>query len=73
MISSSAAWLVSDLGASTFNIGTIENGEKYNICRPPSAKALCEVRMVSDLAGVKAQVAGIVARHLDVISPQLLY
>ncbi|KAM5350325.1 hypothetical protein ACJ41O_006830 [Fusarium nematophilum] len=63
---SSATWPQSDLlGPSTFNIGTLEGGEKHNIVAP-SAKALCEVRMVSDLPGVKARVAEIVSRHEDV-------
>lgn len=63
---SAAAWPESDLlGPSTFNIGTLEGGEKHNIVAP-SAKALCEVRMTSDLAGVKAKVEEIVSRHADV-------
>ncbi|KAL0766611.1 hypothetical protein CaCOL14_011056 [Colletotrichum acutatum] len=63
---SAATWPESDLlGPSTFNIGTIEGGEKHNIVAP-SAKALCEVRMVSDLPGIKAKVAEIVSRHPDV-------
>ncbi|ETS86375.1 hypothetical protein PFICI_00203 [Pestalotiopsis fici W106-1] len=63
---SAATWPESDLlGPSTFNIGTLEGGEKHNIVAP-SAKALCEVRMVSDLPGIKAKVAEIVSRHPDV-------
>ncbi|OTB07900.1 hypothetical protein M426DRAFT_52758 [Hypoxylon sp. CI-4A] len=63
---SATTWPQSDLlGASTFNIGTLEGGEKHNIVAP-SAKALCEVRMVSDLAGVKDKVAEVIARHPDV-------
>ena len=63
---SAASWPESDLlGPSTFNIGTLEGGEKHNIVAP-SAKALCEVRMVSDLPGIKAKVADIVSRHPDV-------
>ncbi|KAI1382881.1 uncharacterized protein F4822DRAFT_422953 [Hypoxylon trugodes] len=63
---STATWPESDLlGPSTFNIGTIEGGEKHNIVAP-SAKALCEVRMVSDLPGIKDKVAEIVSRHPDV-------
>jgi acetylornithine deacetylase/succinyl-diaminopimelate desuccinylase-like protein len=63
---SAAEWPESDLlGPSTFNIGTLEGGEKHNIVAP-SAKALCEVRMVSDLPGVKAKIADIVSRHPDV-------
>lgn len=63
---SAATWPASDLlGPSTFNIGTLSGGEKHNIVAP-SAKALCEVRMVRDLPGIKAKVADIVARHPDV-------
>ncbi|KAI1367899.1 hypothetical protein F5Y08DRAFT_31783 [Xylaria arbuscula] len=63
---SATAWPESDLlGPSTFNIGTLEGGEKHNIVAP-SAKALCEVRMVSDLPGIKAKLEDIVARHADV-------
>ncbi|OAL22047.1 hypothetical protein AYO20_11283 [Fonsecaea nubica] len=63
---SPATWPKSDLlGPSTFNIGTLEGGEKHNIV-PPSAKALCEVRMVSDLPGVKTQIGEIVSRHPDI-------
>ncbi|KAI0398982.1 hypothetical protein F4802DRAFT_82194 [Xylaria palmicola] len=62
---SATEWPSSELlGPSTFNIGTLEGGEKHNIVAP-SAKALCEVRMVSDLAGVKARIAAVVARHPD--------
>ncbi|KAI9163661.1 Zn-dependent exopeptidase [Paramyrothecium foliicola] len=63
---STAEWPKSELlGPSTFNIGTLEGGEKHNIVAP-SAKALCEVRMVSDLTGVKAKITEIVSRHPDV-------
>jgi len=63
---SAGTWPESSLlGPSTFNIGTIEGGEKHNIVAP-SAKALCEVRMVSDLPGVKAKIAEIVSRHSDI-------
>ncbi|KAK1750048.1 peptidase M20 domain-protein [Echria macrotheca] len=63
---SAATWPESSLlGSSTFNIGTLEGGEKHNIVAP-SAKALCEVRMVSDLPGVKARIEEIVSRHPDV-------
>ncbi|KAL0944854.1 Peptidase M20 domain-containing protein [Colletotrichum truncatum] len=63
---SAQTWPESELlGPSTFNIGTLEGGEKHNIVAP-SAKALCEVRMVSDLPGIKAKVAEIVSRHPDV-------
>ncbi|KXH25695.1 hypothetical protein CSAL01_03668 [Colletotrichum salicis] len=62
---SAATWPESELlGPSTFNIGIIEGGEKHNIVAP-SAKALCEVRMVSDLPGIKTKVAEIVSRHPD--------
>ncbi|KAF6789001.1 peptidase family m20 protein [Colletotrichum musicola] len=63
---SSATWPVSDLlGPSTFNIGTLSGGEKHNIVAP-SAMALCEVRMVFDLPGVKSQIAEILSHHPDV-------
>jgi acetylornithine deacetylase len=63
---SAATWPTSDLlGPSTFNIGTLEGGEKHNILAP-SAKALCEVRMVSDLPGIKAKIRSIVSKHPDV-------
>ncbi|GAP82824.1 putative peptidase family m20 protein [Rosellinia necatrix] len=63
---SATTWPESDLlGASTFNIGTFEGGEKHNIVAP-SAKALCEVRMVADLPGIKAKLEEVVSRHPDV-------
>ncbi|KAI8185456.1 Peptidase M20 domain-containing protein [Colletotrichum sp. SAR 10_75] len=63
---SAASWPESELlGPSTFNIGTLEGGEKHNIVAP-SAKALCEVRMVCDLPGIKIKVADIVSRHPDI-------
>jgi acetylornithine deacetylase/succinyl-diaminopimelate desuccinylase-like protein len=62
----SADWPSNDLlGKSTFNIGTLSGGEKHNIVAP-SARSLCEVRMVSDLPGVKQQVKDIVSKHPDV-------
>jgi acetylornithine deacetylase len=39
-------------------------GEKHNIVAP-SARALCEVRMVSDLPGIKTKIAKIVSHHPD--------
>ncbi|KAI0478106.1 Zn-dependent exopeptidase [Xylaria cf. heliscus] len=63
---SATSWPESDLlGPSTFNIGTLEGGEKHNIVAP-SAKALCEVRMVSDLPGIKTKLAEIISRYPDV-------
>lgn len=63
---SAATWPQSDLlGRSTFNIGALDGGEKHNIVAP-SAKGLCEVRMVSDLPGVKTKIADIVSKHPDV-------
>ncbi|KAI0530226.1 hypothetical protein GGR58DRAFT_246621 [Xylaria digitata] len=63
---SETTWPESELlGPSTFNIGTLEGGEKHNIVAP-SAKALCEVRMVSDLPGIKAKLREIVSRHPNV-------
>lgn len=60
------SWPESELlGRSTFNIGRLEGGEKHNIVAP-TARALCEVRMVSNLAGVKARIAEVVARHAGV-------
>ncbi|KAK4162903.1 hypothetical protein QBC43DRAFT_320698 [Cladorrhinum sp. PSN259] len=62
---SATNWGESDLlGKSTFNIGRVEGGEKHNIVAP-AAKALCEVRMVDDLEGIKAKVAEIVGRYKD--------
>jgi acetylornithine deacetylase len=61
-----AEWPISDLlGPSTFNIGILSGGKAHNILAP-SAKALCEVRMTSDLPGVKAKIASIVSKHADV-------
>jgi acetylornithine deacetylase len=63
---SATTWPASDLlGPSTFNIGTLSGGEAHNILAP-SAKALCEVRMVSDLTGIKIKISDIVAKHADV-------
>ena len=63
---SKESWPESDLlGKSTFNIGTLEGGEKHNIVAP-SAEALCEVRMVSDLPGVKEKIKEIASRHPDI-------
>ncbi|KAI1825977.1 Zn-dependent exopeptidase [Xylaria intraflava] len=63
---SAVSWPQSDLlGPSTFNIGTLEGGEKHNIVAP-SAKALCEVRMVSDLPGIKATLIERVSQFPDV-------
>ncbi|KAI0439534.1 hypothetical protein F4803DRAFT_530947 [Xylaria telfairii] len=63
---STTSWPESDLlGPSTFNIGTLEGGEKHNIVAP-SAKALCEVRMVSDLPGIKVKLAETISRYPDV-------
>ncbi|KAK3998130.1 hypothetical protein QBC44DRAFT_313916 [Cladorrhinum sp. PSN332] len=56
-------WGESDLlGKATFNIGRIEGGEKHNIIAP-GARALCEVRMVGDLEGIKRKVAEVVGRY----------
>ena len=52
------------LGKSTFNIGRIEGGEKHNIVAA-AAKALCEVRMVEDLPGVKEKVKEVVGRFKE--------
>ncbi|KAH7384196.1 hypothetical protein DE146DRAFT_759986 [Phaeosphaeria sp. MPI-PUGE-AT-0046c] len=63
---SATTWPHSDLlGASTFNIGTLSGGSRHNILAP-SAKALCEVRMTSDLPGIKAKITSIVSKHADV-------
>jgi acetylornithine deacetylase len=63
---SATSWPKSELlGPSTFNIGTLSGGEAHNIVAP-SAKALCEVRMVSDLPGIKAKVASIISQHPNV-------
>ncbi|CAI6306254.1 unnamed protein product [Periconia digitata] len=61
-----ASWPSSDLlGPSTFNIGTLSGGEAHNILAP-SAKALCEVRMVSDLPLIKDKIRAIVSKHPDI-------
>jgi acetylornithine deacetylase len=63
---STASWPESDLlGSSTFNIGKLTGGEKHNIVAP-SARALCEVRMVFDLPGIKTRIANIVSQHPNV-------
>lgn len=63
---STTEWGHSDLlGPSTFNIGKLSGGEAHNIIAP-QAKALCEVRMVADLPGIKDKVTEIVSRYPDV-------
>ncbi|PVI04314.1 Zn-dependent exopeptidase [Periconia macrospinosa] len=63
---STATWPTSPLlGPSTFNVGTFSGGTKHNIVAP-SATALCEVRMVSDLPGIKSKIASIVSKHPDI-------
>jgi acetylornithine deacetylase len=44
---------------------SLSGGSAHNILAP-RATALCEVRMVADLAGTKAQISQIVARYPDV-------
>lgn len=59
-------WPYSDLlGRSTFNIGTLEGGETHNILAP-TAKALCEVRVVADLPGVKQKITDIVSKFPNI-------
>ncbi|KAB8069499.1 hypothetical protein BDV29DRAFT_182623 [Aspergillus leporis] len=53
------------LGSSTFNLGKIEGGVSYNII-PETSKALCAVRVATDMAGIKNVVSDTVARHENV-------
>ncbi|KAE8168205.1 hypothetical protein BDV40DRAFT_251511 [Aspergillus tamarii] len=53
------------LGPSTFNVGKIEGGLTYNII-PETSKALCAVRVATDMAGIKRIVSDTVARHANV-------
>ena len=53
------------LGPSTFNIGKIEGGMSYNIV-PETSKALCAVRVATDMARIKQIVSDTVARHANV-------
>lgn len=53
------------LGPSTFNVGKIEGGLTYNII-PETSKALCAVRVATDMAGIKKIVSDTVARHANV-------
>ncbi|KAH9908447.1 hypothetical protein F4778DRAFT_717265 [Xylariomycetidae sp. FL2044] len=63
---SAVEWPVSDLlGPSTLNIGKIEGGAGYNIVAA-SAKALCSIRIATDLAGIKKTVSEVLAQHADV-------
>lgn len=59
-------WPSSDiLGPSTFNIGKIEGGEGYNILAA-SAKALCGIRVATDISEIKRLVRDTIAKHPDV-------
>ncbi|KAF5858340.1 hypothetical protein ETB97_004576 [Aspergillus alliaceus] len=53
------------LGPSTFNIGKIEGGVSYNVV-PETSKALCAVRVATDMDGIKKIVSGTVGRHTNV-------
>ncbi|KAF7590274.1 hypothetical protein BBP40_003011 [Aspergillus hancockii] len=53
------------LGPSTFNIGKIEGGVSYNVI-PETSRALCAVRVATDMDGIKRIVAETVARHENV-------
>ncbi|KAI1330801.1 Zn-dependent exopeptidase [Xylariaceae sp. FL0255] len=60
---STTEWPASDLlGPSTINIGKIEGGVGYNILAA-SAKALCSIRVATDLEGIKEKVAEVLAKH----------
>ncbi|KAI0142741.1 Zn-dependent exopeptidase [Xylariaceae sp. FL1272] len=59
-------WPVSDLlGPSTLNIGKLEGGEGYNILAA-SAKALCSIRIATDIDGIKKKVSEVLSKHADV-------
>ncbi|RDW78258.1 putative peptidase [Coleophoma crateriformis] len=61
-----AEWPKSDLlGPSTFHVGQISGGVAYNVLAA-SAKALCAVRVASNLPAIKSQISDIVARYPDV-------
>ncbi|KFZ23227.1 hypothetical protein V502_02295 [Pseudogymnoascus sp. VKM F-4520 (FW-2644)] len=53
------------LGPSTFNIGKMCGGVAYNILAA-SGKALCAVRIASDLPGIKSKISDIVSKHPDI-------
>ncbi|KAG2420009.1 hypothetical protein HFD88_004806 [Aspergillus terreus] len=53
------------LGPSTFNIGKLEGGVSYNIV-PGASKALCAVRVATDMPGIKKIVADTAAKHPNV-------
>ncbi|KAL4894709.1 hypothetical protein BDV59DRAFT_163241 [Aspergillus ambiguus] len=53
------------LGPSTFNIGKLEGGVSYNIV-PAASKALCAVRVATDMPGIKKIVADTAAKHPNV-------
>ncbi|KAI1825970.1 hypothetical protein F4861DRAFT_537563 [Xylaria intraflava] len=59
-------WPVSDLlGPSTLNIGKIEGGASYNILAA-EAKALCSIRVSTDIEGIKQTVRDVIGKHPDV-------
>ncbi|KAF9888623.1 hypothetical protein FE257_008555 [Aspergillus nanangensis] len=53
------------LGPSTFNIGKLEGGVSYNIV-PAASKALCAVRVATDMPGIKKIVADTAAKHPNI-------
>jgi acetylornithine deacetylase/succinyl-diaminopimelate desuccinylase-like protein len=59
-------WPVSDLlGPSTLNIGRIEGGVSYNILAA-EAKALCSIRVATDLQGIKKMAKDVIDKHPNV-------
>lgn len=68
---SAVEWPSSDLlGSSTLNIGKIEGGEGYNILAA-SAKALCSVRVATNLPWITKKIADVVATHSTSTNVQL--
>ncbi|CAJ2514073.1 Uu.00g021920.m01.CDS01 [Anthostomella pinea] len=63
---SAVGWPASDLlGPSTLNIGKLEGGEGYNIVAP-YAKALCSIRIATELPKIKKTVSDVLAKHTDI-------
>ncbi|KAE8154267.1 hypothetical protein BDV25DRAFT_172337 [Aspergillus avenaceus] len=53
------------LGPSTINVGKIEGGVSYNIV-PETSKALCAVRVATDMSGIKRIVSETIDKHANV-------
>ena len=68
-----AQWPESELlGPSTLNIGKIEGGTGYNILAA-SAKALCSLRVATDLPGIKRRITEVVAPHEPDVEVRFLF